>query len=77
MLSLIGLSLIYLLLLLEFHRVQYYFIFNLHYVNDFFDIILYADDITLFNSLSEYNCPQDSNIINNELNKVYDWLTVN
>ena len=42
-----------------------------------FLILSYADDITLFNSLSEYNCPQDSNIINNELNKVYDWLTVN
>ena len=53
------------------------YINDIQYVSDFFDIILYADDITLFNSLSEYNCPQDSNIINNELNKVYDWLTVN
>ena len=53
------------------------YINDIQYVSDFFDIILYADDITLFNSLSEYNCPQDSDIINNELNKVYDWLTVN
>ena len=53
------------------------YINDIHYVSDFFYIILYADDKTLFNSLSGYNCPQDSNIINNELNKVYDWLTVN
>ena len=53
------------------------YINDIQYVSDFFDVILYADDITLFNSLSQYNCSQDSNVINNELKIIYDWLTVN
>ena len=53
------------------------YINDIQYVSDFFDVILYADDITLFNSLSQCNCSQDSNVINNELKKIYDWLTVN
>ena len=53
------------------------YINDIQYVSDFFDVILYADDITLFNSLAQYNCSQDSNVINNELKKIYDWLTVN
>ena len=52
------------------------------YVNDiqssskFFNFIKYADDTTLFNPMSQVNIP-DSDVINSELEKIYDWLSVN
>ena len=52
------------------------------YVNDiqssskFFHFIKYADDTTLFNPMSQVNIP-DSDVINSELEKIYDWLSVN
>ena len=42
---------------------------------DFFKLIKYADDTTLFNEMTNTGC--DSIIINDELNKVYVWLCAN
>ena len=52
------------------------------YINDiqnlskFFHFIKYADDTTLFNSMSKQN-PYDGTVINNELSKVFQWLSIN
>ena len=57
----------------------------MHLASSVFYSILYADDTTLLKSLSLFNSSprQNSNIenvsnyINNELNKVYNWLVAN
>ena len=52
------------------------------YINDiqnsskFFHFIKYADDTTLFNSMSKQN-PYDGTVINKELSKVFQWLSIN
>jgi hypothetical protein len=55
------------------------------YINDvtkassYFKFILYADDTSLYNNLRMNISPGDDpvNIIDSELNKIYDWLAVN
>ena len=45
--------------------------------SDFFKYILYADDTTLFNPLNNYSNSNDDELINNEINKVQNWLCAN
>ena len=50
---------------------------DLHNSTKYFKFILYADDTTLFNPLCNYNYDNDCLQINNELNKIFEWLCVN
>ena len=53
------------------------------YINDlsnatsFFNPMIYADDTCLINSLQCYKAVSDSHMINDELNNIYLWLSVN
>ena len=44
---------------------------------DFFHIVQYADDTSLINSMSDYTISHNSCKLNCELQKIYDWLTLN
>ena len=50
------------------------YINDLPTVSDIFDILMYADDTTLF---CNFDNIRNENTINNEINKVYDWLCSN
>ena len=42
-------------------------------INHFFNFIYYADDTNLVNSMAHYDFSQ----VNNEINKIYQWLCAN
>ena len=50
------------------------YINDLPTVSNIFDILMYADDTTLF---CNFDNIRNENTINNEINKVYDWLCSN
>ena len=56
---------------IELHCIVYMSIY------DFFHLISYADDTTLYQSLSRRHDPNISHHINTELEKVYAWLCYN
>ena len=45
--------------------------------SNFFETILYADDTTLLNPFTGLIATQSSRIINDELNKIHEWLVLN
>ena len=54
------------------------YINDLLIASDLFNFITYADDTTLTSTLVVFNRPGDlNNNINEELNKICDWLNVN
>ena len=54
------------------------YINDLPIASDLFNFITYADDTTLTSTLDVFNRPGDlNNNINEELNKIFDWLNVN
>ena len=54
------------------------YITDLPIASDFFNFITYADDTTLTSILDVFDRPGDlNNNINEELNKICDWLNVN
>ena len=56
---------------------------DIHKVTDKFQFILYADDTSLIEPRCTFNVPIEENIeilsasINEELNAVFDWLSIN
>ena len=50
---------------------------DFHLCSKFFEFILYADDTTLYNPLSNLHHRDVSLHINQELNHVYEWLCIN
>ena len=55
----------------------YIYINDIQCATDFFHLISYADDTTLYRSLSRCHDPNISHYINTELEKVYTWLCYN
>ena len=46
-------------------------------VSNYFEPIIYADDTSLINTLLNLNKTEDIATLNNEFNKIYQWLTIN